>query len=140
LEGIPEVFYEGAELDGATAWQRFRFVTLPLLNPTIVVLAEIVPAVVAWNEGPLAHLAGHPLLDPQLRTQIGLLLYDGSKTDEALEEFERYASKGDVFVIPPWLWHEHVNAPGGDAVFLAVTDRPILDAFRLYREEARDSA
>jgi gentisate 1,2-dioxygenase len=49
-------------------------------------------------------------------------------------------SKGDVFVIPPWLWHEHVNAPGGDAVFLAVTDRPILDAFRLYREQARDSA
>jgi len=48
--------------------------------------------------------------------------------------------KGDVFVIPPWLWHEHANASGGDAVFLAVTDKPILDAFRLYREEARDSA
>jgi multiple sugar transport system permease protein len=41
LEGIPDVFYEAAELDGATAWQRFRFVTLPLLNPTIVFLAVI---------------------------------------------------------------------------------------------------
>lgn len=28
-----------------------------------VVVAELVPAVVAWNEGPLAHLAGHPLRD-----------------------------------------------------------------------------
>ena len=41
LEGIPDVFYEAAALDGATAWQRFRFVTLPLLNPTIVFLAVI---------------------------------------------------------------------------------------------------
>ena len=41
LEGIPDVFYEAAELDGATAWQRFRHVTLPLLNPTIVFLAVI---------------------------------------------------------------------------------------------------
>ncbi len=41
LEGIPDVFYEAAELDGAGAWQRFRFVTLPLLNPTIVFLAVI---------------------------------------------------------------------------------------------------
>ena len=28
-----------------------------------VVVAELVPAVVAWNRGPLAHLAGHPLAD-----------------------------------------------------------------------------
>lgn len=41
LEGIPDVFYEAAALDGATAWQRFRHVTLPLLNPTIVFLAVI---------------------------------------------------------------------------------------------------
>ena len=41
LEGIPDVFYEAAALDGATPWQRFRFVTLPLLNPTIVFLTVI---------------------------------------------------------------------------------------------------
>jgi multiple sugar transport system permease protein len=41
LEGIPDVFYEAAEIDGATTWQRFRYVTLPLLNPTIVFLAVI---------------------------------------------------------------------------------------------------
>jgi len=31
-----------------------------------VVVAELVPAVVAWNRGPLAHLAGHPLLDARV--------------------------------------------------------------------------
>lgn len=45
-------------------------------------------------------------------------------------------SQGDTFVIPPWAWHEHLNATAHDAVLFAVTDRPILDALRLYREEA----
>jgi tetratricopeptide (TPR) repeat protein len=35
----------------------------------------------------------HPLLEPQLRTQIGLLLYDEGKTDEALEELKRASSR-----------------------------------------------
>jgi len=33
LQGISRVFYEAAEIDGATAWQRFRYITLPLLSP-----------------------------------------------------------------------------------------------------------
>ncbi len=32
-----------------------------------VVVAEVVPAVVKWNRGPLAHLAGSPLEDPRAR-------------------------------------------------------------------------
>ncbi|HEX2864103.1 MAG TPA: sugar ABC transporter permease [Deinococcales bacterium] len=36
LEGIPRTYLEAASLDGASAWQRFRHITLPLLNPTIV--------------------------------------------------------------------------------------------------------
>ncbi len=31
-----------------------------------VVVAELVPAVVAWNRGPLGDLAGHPLQDPRV--------------------------------------------------------------------------
>lgn len=34
LQGIPREMYEAAIVDGATRWQRFRFVTLPLLAPT----------------------------------------------------------------------------------------------------------
>jgi multiple sugar transport system permease protein len=35
LQSIPEVFYEAAEMDGATTRQRFFRITLPLLSPTI---------------------------------------------------------------------------------------------------------
>jgi len=35
-----------------------------------VIVAEIVPAVVEWNRGPLAHLAGRPLEDPRATVRI----------------------------------------------------------------------
>ena len=35
LKGISETYYEAAALDGANAWQRFRYITLPLLSPYI---------------------------------------------------------------------------------------------------------
>lgn len=35
LQSIPEDLYEAARIDGATALQRFRKITLPLLRPTI---------------------------------------------------------------------------------------------------------
>lgn len=33
LKGVPRGFYEAAEVDGATRWQRFRHVTLPMISP-----------------------------------------------------------------------------------------------------------
>jgi len=41
LEGIPVDFYEAARIDGARVWELFRYITLPLLNPTIVFLTVI---------------------------------------------------------------------------------------------------
>lgn len=38
LQGIPEHLHEAARLDGARAWQRFRFVTWPLLRPVSLFL------------------------------------------------------------------------------------------------------
>ncbi|MXX51188.1 MAG: sugar ABC transporter permease [Chloroflexi bacterium] len=38
LKQIPRTYYEAAEVDGASRWHTFRFITLPLLNPTIVFL------------------------------------------------------------------------------------------------------
>jgi spermidine synthase len=35
-------------------------------NSSAVVIAELVPAVVAWNRGPLAAFAGNPLADPRV--------------------------------------------------------------------------
>jgi multiple sugar transport system permease protein len=37
LQVIPSDIYEAAKVDGATAWQRFRKITLPLLTPAILV-------------------------------------------------------------------------------------------------------
>jgi multiple sugar transport system permease protein len=33
LQGIPGYLYEAAEIDGANGWQKFRYVTLPMLTP-----------------------------------------------------------------------------------------------------------
>ena len=38
LQTISPSYYEAASLDGATPWQQFRFVTLPLLTPIIAVV------------------------------------------------------------------------------------------------------
>ncbi|MFS8580790.1 MAG: sugar ABC transporter permease, partial [Novibacillus thermophilus] len=35
LQTIPQSLHEAAALDGASSWQRFRYVTLPLLTPII---------------------------------------------------------------------------------------------------------
>jgi multiple sugar transport system permease protein len=33
LQSIPSILYEAAAVDGANAWQKFRYVTLPMLTP-----------------------------------------------------------------------------------------------------------
>ena len=37
LQTISSEFYEAAEVDGATPWQQFTKITLPMLRPAIVV-------------------------------------------------------------------------------------------------------
>ncbi|MFD1144832.1 carbohydrate ABC transporter permease [Larkinella insperata] len=44
LQSVPVQYYEASELEGATTWQKFRYITLPMINPTIftvVVLSTI---------------------------------------------------------------------------------------------------
>jgi multiple sugar transport system permease protein len=36
LQSIPDDLYEAASVDGATSWQKFRHVTLPLLKPALL--------------------------------------------------------------------------------------------------------
>jgi len=45
LQGIPQTYYDAALVDGASPWQRFRHVTLPLLRP--VVLFVLVTGIIA---------------------------------------------------------------------------------------------
>jgi ABC-type sugar transport system permease subunit len=44
LQNVPRILYEAALIDGATRWERFRYITVPMLSPTtflIIVLSVI---------------------------------------------------------------------------------------------------
>lgn len=41
LKSIDTSLYEAAEIDGASGWQKFRYVTLPLLKPTTIYVLTI---------------------------------------------------------------------------------------------------
>ncbi len=53
IKGIPDILYEAADLDGASPWQRFRFITLPMLSPTIFfnVILAIIGALQVFDVG-----------------------------------------------------------------------------------------
>ncbi len=36
LQDIPQDYYDAARVDGASSWQEFRFITLPLLRPVVL--------------------------------------------------------------------------------------------------------
>lgn len=41
LQSISEELYESAEIDGASAWQRFRYISVPLVRPTTIYVLTI---------------------------------------------------------------------------------------------------
>lgn len=41
LQAIPRDYYHAAEIDGASSWQKFRDITLPLLTPTTFFLTVV---------------------------------------------------------------------------------------------------
>jgi len=41
LQDIPAELYEAARVDGASAWQRFRYVTLPGLRPVLMFITSV---------------------------------------------------------------------------------------------------
>ena len=41
LQEVPDMYYEAAAIDGATKWQRFRKITLPMISPTIFLIIII---------------------------------------------------------------------------------------------------
>lgn len=46
LQSISLDYYEAAQMDGASRWQRFRFITMPLLQP---ILAPMITLDVIWT-------------------------------------------------------------------------------------------
>lgn len=71
LQNVPRELYEAAALDGATALQRFRHVTLPMLAPTLffVVIVTMIGYLQLFTE-PYIMTEGGPL-----RATTSLVLY-----------------------------------------------------------------
>jgi sn-glycerol 3-phosphate transport system permease protein len=73
IQAIPEDLYESASIDGAGGWHKFRFITLPLLSPTLLFLFVI---------GTIGAL--------QAFTQFHLLLPDSPNTVFIYETFRAF--------------------------------------------------
>lgn len=41
LKNVPEAYYEAARIDGASSWQSFHFITLPLIVPTLTLVSIV---------------------------------------------------------------------------------------------------
>jgi multiple sugar transport system permease protein len=62
LQTIPADLYEAARMDGAKRWQSFRYVTLPLLRPTILFISVITSiGYLQFFEEPFVMTEGGPL-------------------------------------------------------------------------------
>lgn len=74
LQAIPAELYEAAALDGATAWQRFRHVTLPGLAPTTLFVGVV--TLIGYFQlfaEPYVMTGGGPL---RSTTSVVLLMYE----------------------------------------------------------------
>jgi multiple sugar transport system permease protein/raffinose/stachyose/melibiose transport system permease protein len=62
MQAIPAVLYEAASIDGAGRWQLFRFVTLPMLRPTVLFMTVITTiGYLQLFEEPFVMTGGGPL-------------------------------------------------------------------------------
>jgi spermidine synthase len=73
-----------------------------LPSDAVIEVAELVPAVIEWNQGPLAELAGRPLDDPRVRIYRGDV---AQRIEEAKDELD--AILLDVDNGPEPLAHDH---------------------------------
>jgi multiple sugar transport system permease protein len=64
LQTLPTELHEAAEIDGATAWQRFWYITLPWIMPVVIVLL-VLRSIWAFNEFDMVFLParGGPLFE-----------------------------------------------------------------------------
>ncbi len=82
LQSISPEYYEAAEIDGASRWQQFRHITLPLLRP-VLVPATILGTVWTFNRFEVIYLVTQG--GPQEKTDILV-----SSLYKAVFQFYRY--------------------------------------------------
>jgi len=76
LQGVPKSLYEAADIDGASKWQQFFRITVPLITP-VIFFNMIMQTVNAFQEfnGPYMVTEGGPLHSTYL---MSLYIYDQS--------------------------------------------------------------
>lgn len=92
LQAIPEELYEAAAIDGASGWQRFRSLTIPMLAPSITanVLLGIVNALQSYQ---LTYVLTGP--NNKSTQVLSLLIYVqgfGGKSGTTLSQSQGYAA------------------------------------------------
>lgn len=74
LQAIPRDLYEAATLDGASSWRQFRHITLPMLRPTLLMVAILtVSGYFQLFAEPYVMTEGGPL---QSTVSVLYLMYD----------------------------------------------------------------
>ena len=96
LTSIPKDVLEAAEVDGATRWQRFRLVTLPLLGPTLLP-AVVLGAVWTFNMFNVVFLVSGG--DPDETTDI--LVSEAYRWAFTRDAQYGYAAAYAVPILPP---------------------------------------
>jgi len=67
LQTVSPELYEAATIDGASGWQRFRFITLPLLQP-IILIVTLFSVIFTFADFQLVYVLTHG--GPQNATQL----------------------------------------------------------------------
>lgn len=95
LQGIPETYYEAAKMDGASGWQRFWNVTLPLLRPTglFVLVVSVIGAFQVFDQVYVMTPGGGPLFSTE--TVVTYIYHQGIQ----LSDISYAASIGVVLFV-----------------------------------------
>jgi ABC-type sugar transport system permease subunit len=77
LQGISDNLYEAAKMDGANSWQRFRYITLPMLRPTtlFVLVISVIGAFQVFDPVYVMTPRGGPLFSTE--TVVSYIFYQG---------------------------------------------------------------
>jgi arabinogalactan oligomer/maltooligosaccharide transport system permease protein len=91
LQSIPKELFEAAEIDGATGWQKFWRITLPLIRPAMVP-AAVYGIVVTFNLFTLIFFlsAGGPLRQTEILLTVAFRLVNEQRAYGVAAAFSIY--------------------------------------------------
>lgn len=92
LEKVPDSLYEAASIDGANSWQKFRYVTLPMVSSTtfFLVVVNTISSVQAYDQIKILTQGG-----PSGSTRTLLYLF----FQQGFEQFDMGSATAIAFII-----------------------------------------